>query len=107
MENRDRDKMSRNTESTSAGDVNRNTSSQIGKNKSDSSADFGQKIGRSENLNEPSSRTGSSSGSSGYGSSPSRSSGSSSTGSESWNSKDNISKGNSSSGGSSSGNSRH
>ena len=102
MENRDRDKMSRNTESTSAGDVNRNTSSQIGKNKSDSSADFGQKIGRSENLNEPSSRTGSSSGSSGYGSSPSRSSGSSSTGSESWESKNKSS----SSGGSSSGNSR-
>jgi len=106
MENRDRDKMSRNTESTSAGDVNRNTSSQIGKNKSDSSADFGQKIGRSENLNEPSSRTGGSSGSSGYGSSPSRSSGSSSTGSESWNSKNDINKSNSSSG-SSSGNSRH
>jgi len=102
MENRDRDKMSRNTESTSAGDVNRNTSSQIGKNKSDSSADFGQKIGRSENLNEPSSRSGNSSGSSGYGSSPSRSSGSSSTGSESWNSKNK----NSSSSGSSSGNSR-
>jgi len=102
MENRDRDKMSRNTESTSAGDVNRNTSSQIGKNKSDSSADFGQKIGRSENLNEPSSRSGNSSGSSGYGSSPSRSSGSSSTGSESWESKNKSS----SSGGSSSGNSR-
>ena len=101
MENRDRDKMSRNTESTSAGDVNRNTSSQIGKNKSDSSADFGQKIGRSENLNEPSSRSGNSSGSSGYGSSPSRSSGSSSTGSESWESKNKNS-----SGGSSSGNSR-
>src|SRR5438270_11686672 len=101
MENRDRDKMSRNTESTSAGDVNRNTSSQIGKNKSASSADFGQKIGRSENLNEPSSRSGNSSGSSGYGSSPSRSSGSSSTGSESWESKNKNS-----SGGSSSGNSR-
>ena len=75
MENRERDKMSRNTESTSAGDVNRNTSSQIGKNKSDSSADFGQNIGRSENLNEPNSRTGNV-GSSGYesSSSPSRSS---------------------------------
>ncbi|HEV7425337.1 MAG TPA: hypothetical protein VGQ46_03145 [Thermoanaerobaculia bacterium] len=103
MENRERDKMSRNTESTSAGDVNRNTSSQIGKNKSDSSADFGQNIGRSENLNEPSSRTGSSVGSSGYGSSPSRSSGSTSTGSESWDSKKNNSSSNS---GSSSG-SRH
>jgi hypothetical protein len=105
MENRERDKMSKNTESTSAGDVNRNTSSQIGKNKSDSSADFGQKIGRSENLNEPSSRTGNS-GSSGYGSSPSRSSGSSSTGSESWDSKNSNTNSNSNSSGSSSG-SRH
>jgi hypothetical protein len=96
MENRERDKMSKNTESTSAGDVNRNTSSQIGKNKSDSSADFGQKIGRSENLNEPSSRTGGSVGSSGYGSSPSRSSGSTSTGSESWDSKNSNSSGSSS-----------
>jgi len=88
MENRERDKMSRNTESTSAGDVNRNTSSQIGKNKSDSSADFGQNIGRSENLNEPNSRT-SNSGSSGYDSSsnPNRSSSSKSMGSESWDSK--------------------
>ncbi|HEV7573312.1 MAG TPA: hypothetical protein VGQ21_17580 [Thermoanaerobaculia bacterium] len=101
MENRERDKMSKNTESTSAGDVNRNTSSQIGKDKSDSSADFGQNIGRSENLNEPNSRTGNV-GSSGYGSSPSRSSGSTSTGSESWDSKNN----NNSSSGSSSG-SRH
>jgi hypothetical protein len=96
MENRERDKMSKNTESTSAGDVNRNTSSQIGKNKSDSSADFGQNIGRSENLNEPSSRTGGSVGSSGYGSSPSRSAGNTSTGSESVNSKNNNSSGSSS-----------
>src|SRR2546421_4416057 len=103
MENRDRDKMSRNTKSTSAGDVNRNTSSQIGKNKSDSSADFGQNIGRSENLNEPSSRTGGSVGSSGYGSSPSRSSGSTSTGSESWDNKNSGSSGSNSSSGSSSG----
>jgi hypothetical protein len=90
MENRERDKISKNTESTSAGDVNRNTSSQIGKSKSDSSADFGQNIGRSENLNEPNSRTGNS-GSSGYesSSSPSRSSGSKSSGSESWDSKSN------------------
>jgi len=103
MENRERDKMSRNTESTSAGDVNRNTSSQIGKNKSDSSADFGQKIGRSENLNEPGSRTSSSSGSSGYGSSPNRSSGSKGSNSESWDSKSSSNN----SGSSSSGNSRH
>src|SRR4051794_12589463 len=68
MENRDRDQMSRNNQSTPAGDVNRNTSSQIGKDKSDSTAEFGQNVGRSENLNEPNSR-GSKSGSSGYGSS--------------------------------------
>jgi len=105
MENRERDKMSKSTESTSAGDVNRNTSSQIGKNKSDSSADFGQNIGRSENLNEPNSRTGNS-GSSGYESSsdPNRSSGSKSMGSESWDSKKNS--GSNSDSGSSSG-SRH
>jgi hypothetical protein len=65
MENRERDQMSKNTQSTPAGDVNRNTSSQSGKEKSDSSADFGQNIGRSENLNEPNSR-GSNSGSSGW-----------------------------------------
>lgn len=68
MENRERDQMSRNEQSTSVGDVNRKTSSQIGKDKSDSSADFGQNIGRSENLNEPNSR-GSKSGSGGYDSS--------------------------------------
>jgi hypothetical protein len=97
MDNRERDKMSKNTESTSAGDVNRNTSSQIGKNKSDSSADFGQNIGRSENLNEPNSRTGNS-GSSGYESSsnPSRSSSDQSMGSESWDSKKSNSSGSSS-----------
>ena len=83
MENRERDKVSRNTQSTSSGDVNRNTSSRIGKEKSDSSADFGQNIGRSENLNEPSSRS-SNSGSSGYESSgSSRSSGSDSSSSRS------------------------
>jgi hypothetical protein len=68
MENRERDKMSRNTGSTAGGNVNRDTSSRIGKEKSDSSADFGQNIGRSEkDLKEPNSRTGDS-GSSGYGS---------------------------------------
>ena len=76
MENRDRDQMSRNNQSTSAGNVNRNTSSQIGKEKSDSTAEFGQKVGRSENLNEPNSR-GSRSGSSGYDSSRGRDSSSS------------------------------
>jgi hypothetical protein len=88
MDNRERDKMSKNTESTSAGDVNRNTSSQIGKNKSDSSADFGQNIGRTENLNEPNSRTGNV-GSSGFESStsPNRPSGDKSTSSDSQDSK--------------------
>jgi len=101
MENRERDKMSKNTGSTSAGDVNRNTSSQIGKDKSDSSAEFGQNVGRSENLNEPSSRTGKSSGSSGYdSSSSSRSSGSSSLGSEPRNSDSDRWSGDSSSSGS-------
>ena len=56
MENRDRDQMGKNNQSTSVGDVNRNTSSQIEKDKSDSSADFGQNKGRSDNLSEPNSR---------------------------------------------------
>jgi hypothetical protein len=61
MENRDRDKMSRNTGSTEAGDVNRQTSSRQGQKNSDSSASFGQNIGRSENWDrEPSRRRGSS-----------------------------------------------
>ena len=60
MENRDRDKMSKNTSSTPAGDVNRNTSSNIGKDKSDSESSFGQGIGRSESWDrEPSRRSGS------------------------------------------------
>jgi hypothetical protein len=72
MENRDRDKVSRNnTSSTDAGELNRNTSSRAGSSHSDSSAEFGQKIGRSENLNEPSSRSSRSSGSSGVQSSSS------------------------------------
>jgi hypothetical protein len=59
MENRDRDKLSQSDHPTDAGDVNRETSSRIGKEKSDSEAEFGQNIGRSENLDEPSHRTGS------------------------------------------------
>lgn len=57
MENRDRDKLSRNTSSTSAGDLNRKTSSKVGQEKSDSSVEFGQKIGSSEGLGNESSRT--------------------------------------------------
>lgn len=50
MENRDRDKISKNTGSTS---------SNIGQKKSDSSAEFGQKVGRSEKIeHEPSRRSG-------------------------------------------------
>ena len=76
MENRERDQMSRKNQSTPVGDVNRKTSSQIGKEKNDSSAGFGQGSGRAETLKEPGSR-GSDSGSGGYDSSgSSRSSGS-------------------------------
>ena len=50
MENRDRDKISKGTGSTPAGDVNRNTSSSSGQQKSGSSADFGKKVGRGENI---------------------------------------------------------
>ena len=58
MENRDRDKISKSTGSTSGSDVNRSTSSNIGKKK-DSSADFGKKIGRSEDIErEPSRHSG-------------------------------------------------
>jgi hypothetical protein len=77
MENRDRDKMSRNTGSTEAGDVNRSTSQNIGQQKSGSSAEFGQKIGRSEDIENESSRQSGSVGSSGMQSDSGRSSGSS------------------------------
>lgn len=56
MENRDRDKVSRRTEGTEAGDINRETSNRIGNENDDSTAEFGQKIGRSENLDEPNQR---------------------------------------------------
>jgi len=58
MENRDRDKLNRNDQSTKAGEANRQTSSNLGKEKNDSSADFGQKIGQSENLSEPNPKSG-------------------------------------------------
>jgi len=57
MDNRERDKM-KNTGSTSGGNVNRDTS-QLGKDKGDSSAEFGQNIkSDKENMNEPNSRSG-------------------------------------------------
>lgn len=77
MENRDRDKMSRKDHSKDAVDVNEDTWRKRPP-QSESSASFGQKIGRSEDLNEPSGRVGSSSSSSGLNSSSGRSSGSSS-----------------------------
>jgi hypothetical protein len=59
MENKDRDKLSRSTTPTSAGNVNRSTSERMGQEKSGSSAEFGQKIGRSEDpQHEPSGRSG-------------------------------------------------
>lgn len=62
MDNRERDKMNKNTGSTSGGDLNRNTSSRIGKDKTDSSPGFDKRSGQPEKLNDPNSR-GSSSGS--------------------------------------------
>ena len=79
MENRDRDEMSQRSNSTQAGDINRGVSQN--QSKSDSSADFGQNIGRSENkMNEPSSRQSGSVGDRGM-ESGSKSSGSSGLGS--------------------------
>jgi len=70
MENRDRDKMSKNVE-----DMNRSKSSNLDKSKSDSQSNFGKNIGRSEDIsNEPSRRSGQGSsdlGSEGIGSSKS------------------------------------
>jgi len=58
MENRERDKVSRNnTSSTDAGNLNRNTSERLHKDRSDSSVDFGEKIGRSEGLDSGSGRS--------------------------------------------------
>jgi len=51
MENRERDRMSERDSSTEAGDLNRRVESEKGRqNNSGTSAEFGQKIGRSENL---------------------------------------------------------
>ena len=76
MDNRNRDKMSKeSTSSTSAGNVNRDVSKKQGNISSDSESSFGQNIGRSENLgNEPSRRSGSSGSSGSTGSSSSSSS---------------------------------
>jgi hypothetical protein len=89
MENRERDKLSRSDHSTEAGDINRETSARKGREK-DSSADFGQSIGRSESPrgNVPSGRN---SGAEGYGSSSGRNSSSGSmSGGRSRNSESDV-----------------
>lgn len=51
MENRDRDKLNKNTGSTPEGDVNRNSSSYTEhQKKGDSSTNFGDKVGRPEKI---------------------------------------------------------
>jgi len=52
MDNRERDRMSQRNSSTDAGDMNRKTSEKEGRENSGTGADFGQNIGRSENLGE-------------------------------------------------------
>lgn len=64
MENRERDNVSQNRKPTDAGNVNRSTSERKGRIESDSNADFGQNIGRSENWDSEPSRRGGSLGSS-------------------------------------------
>lgn len=52
--------MSKNVGSSSTGDVNRSTSSNLDKSKTESQSNFGKNIGRSEEIsNEPSRRSGS------------------------------------------------
>jgi hypothetical protein len=126
MENRERDRMSQRTSSTDAGDLNRSVEEKKGReHNSGTSAEFGQGIGRSENLeggnmrnrnDEPMTNIGSSTGSGrevreddtsrrGTGSSSSgdfSSSGSSKQkGSESWRDEESSSTGSSNTGSSS------
>ena len=99
MENKDRDKLSRSTTPTSAGNVNRSTSERMSHEKSGNSAEFGNKIGRSEDLeNEPSRRSGGSSNSNSDSVSPGNSRSSRSSSDSDW-----QSSGSSRSSGSSSG----
>ena len=50
MENRERDRVSQRREPTDAGRINRQTSEEIGREQHGGTAEFGQSIGRSENL---------------------------------------------------------
>jgi hypothetical protein len=53
MENRERDRVSQRTEPTEAGQLNRQTLEEIGREvNSGTTAEFGQQIGRSEDLRE-------------------------------------------------------
>ena len=53
MDNRDRDRVSGRTEPTEAGKLNRETSEELGRRSNmGTTAEFGQSIGRSENLRE-------------------------------------------------------
>lgn len=53
MDNRERDRVSKRTTGTEAGDVNRKTSEKVGREQnSGTSAEFGQNIGRSDYLSE-------------------------------------------------------
>ncbi|HSP13473.1 MAG TPA: hypothetical protein VLV78_01830 [Thermoanaerobaculia bacterium] len=67
MENREKDKLSRKSnESTSSDEVNREAKSRRDPEESDSNADFGRKIGQSDDIeNEPTPRQGGAIGSSG------------------------------------------
>jgi hypothetical protein len=100
MENRDRDKMSKNVS-----DVDRSKSSNLDKSKDESQSNFGKNIGRSEDIsNEPSRRSGSVGDSGMQGSTGRSSEGSSDLGSEGIGSSKSS---DSSSRGSSSGSERH
>lgn len=53
MENRERDRVGQRKAPTDAGEINRTTSEEIGRDRnSGTDAEFGQSIGRSENLSE-------------------------------------------------------
>lgn len=52
MENRERDRVSQRREPTDAGRINRETSENVGREQHGGTAEFGQSIGRSENLSE-------------------------------------------------------
>jgi len=104
MENRERDRVSQRSSPTEAGQINRHVEEERGREvNSGTSAEFGQSIGRAENLSEGGemrnkdnernmnknvgmgNEQSRSSGSSGYGSSSGRSSGSGSMGNQSSN----------------------